>query len=556
MIAIKRQPQPQPLDRRQRQREIRQTLVDAGLVRAPLRVFNKVDSEVPIDRAELLATALQELGPIFIAFGRYLATRADLLYLNDCATLAAIPENAPGLPLQEFCNLETYALLNGGGDFHETPSTHRLFSQWHAGILHDGREVDVKVVRGMSDSERLDFDLLAQLQHAVEPLLTNPALFASVVADVRAWAVAETEPRRLTEALQTLQYDARQLELLRAPVVVLELCNDQCTIIERIPGQRLSDILAGLHRTVSADDSPKAREKATDLPIGLIPSELGRTISEVWLRQAFRGSLMPTSFCPENIIVVSNTEMAIADGQFTVLPTDAKSTLSNYLIATASSEVETGVRHLLSEFDLSHRTASDSELSRHFRQAVVPPSEGTHGGQRIHNELATHWRIATEHGLRPLNHMTTAVRALTSLSETTTALAPERDSLLDGIKNLRTSQLAHEVTNLLDPARWGSDFDRIAEILMFGPQRLDGALTSAADSRAATTTNSEGNSGSERRSQSPWFAMAVLGIAFLFVTGVEPKHIFESASAREVAVGVFLVFAVFWLRETKFRRRK
>lgn len=554
MIAIERQLQ--PLERRQRQREIRQTLVDAGLIRAPLRVFDKVESNTPVDKAEVLAATLQELGPIFSAFGRYLATRADVLPLNDCATLATIPEQTLAVPLQKFCNLEMYALLRDSGEFYETPSTHRLFSQWHAGILHDGRDVDVKVVRGMSDAERLDLDLLAQLQHTVEPLLTNPALFASTVADFRSWAVAETEPRRLTEALQTLQYDARQLELLRGPVVVLELCNDHCTTIERIPGQRLSEILAELHRAVSADDSAKPHEAVADVPVGLIPSELGRTISEVWLRQAFRGSLMPTAFRPENIVVVSNTEIAMTDGQFTVLPTDAKSTLSNYLIATASSEVGTAVKHLLSEFDLSHRTVSDSELSRHFRQAVVPPSEGTHGGHRIHNELATHWRIATEHGLRPLNHMTTTIRALTSLSETTTALAPERDSLLDGIRNLRTSQLAHEVTNLLDPARWGNDFDHIAEILMFGPQRLDGALSSAADLRASAITKFEGNSSTERQSLSPWFAMAVLGIAFLCATGAEPKSILESASAQELAVGVFLVFAVFWLRDTRVRRRK
>lgn len=477
MIAIEQQIQ--PLDRKQRQREIRQALVDAGLVRAPLRLFGKVDAEVA-GRVEVLANALQELGPIFSAFGRHLATRADLLSLGDCSKLAAIPDATPAVSLAEFGTPQVLELLSQNGDIQDVPFVHKSLCQWHTGVLHDGREVDVKFVRAITDAERLDLQLLPELQSAVEPLLANPALFQSAVAGFRAWTVAETEPRRLVEAFRTLQYDARQIELLRAPVVIEELCSDHCITIERIPGYRLSDVLSELASAVRSDDSSISGSRTVDsgVPAGLIPSELGRTISEVWLRQSFRGSLMPTDFRPENIVVVSSTEIAITDGQFTVLPADARASLSNYLIATASSEVETAVRHLLGEFDLSRRTAADSEIARHFRQAVVPPAEGAHGGQRISDEFATHWRIALEGGLRPLNHLTSMIRGISTLSQTTATLAPERDSLLDGIRNLRTSQLAHEVTNLMDPARWGSDFDRIAEVLMFGPQRLEGALSS------------------------------------------------------------------------------
>src|SRR5262245_42153793 len=58
-----------------------------------------------------LRFALERLGPVFAAFGRYLASRPDLLPLADCLELRQIEEPVEPLPLDVVQTL----LENGAG---------------------------------------------------------------------------------------------------------------------------------------------------------------------------------------------------------------------------------------------------------------------------------------------------------------------------------------------------------------------------------------------------------------------------------------------------------
>src|SRR5215471_2067574 len=45
-----------------------------------------------------VAAALEDLGPVFASFGRYLATRLDLISRRDSAALATIADRAAAMP--------------------------------------------------------------------------------------------------------------------------------------------------------------------------------------------------------------------------------------------------------------------------------------------------------------------------------------------------------------------------------------------------------------------------------------------------------------------------
>ena len=78
---------------KQRREQVVERLAAFGLTRGPHRI---VRSDRMWEREASLGLKLRlafsDLGPIFSSFGRYLATRVDLLPAADCLELEAIPD--------------------------------------------------------------------------------------------------------------------------------------------------------------------------------------------------------------------------------------------------------------------------------------------------------------------------------------------------------------------------------------------------------------------------------------------------------------------------------
>src|SRR2546423_15563532 len=83
---------------KRRQAEIGQCFADFGLARGPrrLRVATAACESPPCRR---LRAALTRLGPVFSSFGIYLSSRADLLPVDDCVELSAIPDRVLATPI-------------------------------------------------------------------------------------------------------------------------------------------------------------------------------------------------------------------------------------------------------------------------------------------------------------------------------------------------------------------------------------------------------------------------------------------------------------------------
>jgi len=409
------------------------------------------------DQGHRLCQALTGLGPVFASFGRYLASRVDLLPRRTRTELAAIPDEGTALPFATVAAL-IQRQLGAPPDrlffeFHKTPFAVGSWTERHLAWLAPGVPAMVTIVRPEA-AEELDADL--PLLALLAPWIDLPdRLLTAAVADF-----GVTLRRRLDQTLQaasltTLAADARNGGEFDAPACYRDHCAPNILTVERLVGETLEE----------RADAGEA---------------LARRLTGAWLRQALTGSVVPFDLSLRDIVMVEDRLVLMAAG-FEPHVSAEHGRFAAYLGAVAGDDPDSAANWILEGSATGSRV--EEELRRLLRQAV-PFREGEWSGDdRLSEHVLVQWRVARDAGCPVTPHHQHLYRGLHDVAHIANGLAPDTDALLGALEDLRLRIGVAQAGHFLDPRNLSATLEGAIQQLVELPQKLDAVLAMASEGR-------------------------------------------------------------------------
>ena len=333
-----------------------------------------------------------EQGGAFLKIGQLLSSRPDLLpeawieeleVLQDEArpedfeTVEAILEEDLGQPVSElFSSLDCQPLASAS------------IGQVHRAVLADGREVAVKVRRpGLREIVEQDMALLGLFAESIRSLLP-PMDLDTVTTELRRTIRTELDYRQEQEAMRRVGETLADMEGVRVPVTVDELCSDRVLTTEFVHGRKLTTVL---------DELREAGEEYR------IAAMLERVL-DAWFAQVLEAGFFQADPHPGNLLVTGDDELVLLDfGSSMELPDHFRRGYFRILQATIVEEREE-IARILTELGFVTRSGDPETLMvfadlllRQLQDAMV--SDDPAGGVRWPSpmELVEQGRQVLEH---------------------------------------------------------------------------------------------------------------------------------------------------------------
>ncbi len=259
-------------------------------VRFFVRVIT-VGRRLDAPRGERLRLALERLGPIFVKFGQVLSTRRDLLPPDLADELAKLQDRVPPFPAEVARAIVEKAFGRPidavFSSFDAAPVASASIAQVHFGVLKDGREVAVKVLRpGMLAAIDDDIELMRLMARAVERWSADGKRLKprQVVAEFDNYLHDELDLVREAANAAQLRRNMKGLGLVLVPEMVWELCKSDVMVMERMHGVPISHV-------------QRLRDAGVDI------GKLARDGVTIFFTQVFRDGFFHADMHPGNIQV-------------------------------------------------------------------------------------------------------------------------------------------------------------------------------------------------------------------------------------------------------------
>jgi ubiquinone biosynthesis protein len=497
-------------------REVENCLSRRGLLRRPRPVAGAAAAASPgsAPAAEpfgrRLSGALQELGPVFAAFGLYLGSRVDLLAAADCLELSAPPDRVPPLPQEAMraaiaAELADRADAAGAGEpgaasfatisaIELEPCESRLLVQGHRARLADGQPVLLRLVRpGAAEAAEADLERLPLLAGAFAEHGWSSGWLDEAIAGFWRSLRDEADLAAAAGALELLALDAESFGLLAAPEVHRDLCTPRLLVVGDPGG---TDLALAIAEARAGRDAPRRRE-------------LARLVCVAWVHQALAGRVFPVGLAETGARVLAGGRLALLGGSFARPPAVDQANLRGFLVAMAVREPDDACSYLLREMTPEGPEAAEETLRLQWRQ-VVPFRDGawTAAGTSLAEHVFVCARHARGCGFRPRSQLLAFYRGLAAAATAARRLAPEEpehprrpgdprdsepphppqlpqlpqdDALLEAVNEVRVLTGFSQVRDAMSPP-WTDQMGRYAALLSELPRKMDELLAMAAES--------------------------------------------------------------------------
>lgn len=200
-------------------------------------------------RGESLRITLEELGPIFVKFGQLLSTRRDFLPDDILEELEKLQDQVPPFPskiakaiVEQAYGKSISACFTS---FDEKPLASASIAQVHAGTLHDGSEVIVKVLRPhIFKTIQCDIALMYLGAKLARKFLKYGKRLkpVEVIAEFEQTIYYELDLVREAANASQLRRNFANSEKMYVPKIYWNYVHHNVMMMERIHGIRISNI--------------------------------------------------------------------------------------------------------------------------------------------------------------------------------------------------------------------------------------------------------------------------------------------------------------------------
>jgi predicted unusual protein kinase regulating ubiquinone biosynthesis (AarF/ABC1/UbiB family) len=444
---------------RQRQSGVEACFARWELLRGPRRLESR-PSGATLGRR--LRGAFEELGPVFSAFGLYLASRVDLLGAADALELASLSDRV--LPLPSGVVHERIAAELGPASaffagLEAEPFDSRLFLQSHRGRLTTGEPVIVRLVRGdMAEGVDADLEMLPVAGEALLAQGWTASAVREAIDGFRQHLIEQADLRSAVQDLDLLAGDAEVFSRLAVPAVFRDLTTARLLTVADLGGVSFGQV---------------APEGSRDL---------ARSLCALWWRQVLAGRLFPLDLGAEDVRVLPDGRIAFQGSAFARSTAALQADLREALVAVLYRDPDAACTALLREMVREDGARSEEDLRLRLRQ-IVPFRDGSwsSNGESLAEYLFLYARTARECGYRPRPALLELYRGLFAIAILVRRLAPANDPLSEGLQELRLLLGFSQVREAMSFDSWGGQLDRYALLMASLPQRLDELLTRTAE---------------------------------------------------------------------------